>query len=112
MANRADENMIPNDALADYVECDGENVQEFVSVRNFENVHYVNNSLLGRVLALAKRVIQEDDEDGLLAQILRHNPLHLLTPDKLLLVRRVLAAMCRTDVSSTVDKLLHLLVEK
>lgn len=93
----------------EFVECDDEAVPPYVSVRNFESVHYTNNTLLGRVLALAHRVVQEEGgEDGVLAQILRHNPLHLLTPDKLLLVRRVLSAVCATDMSATVEKLLNL----
>ncbi|AJK91807.1 ORF145 [Spodoptera frugiperda granulovirus] len=93
----------------EFVNCDEEEVPQYVSVRNYESVRYTNNTLLGRVLALARRVVQEEGgEDGVLAQILRHNPLHLLTPDKLLLVRRVLSAVCTTDMSATIEKLLHL----
>ncbi|AQQ80419.1 ORF153 [Betabaculovirus altermyunipunctae] len=95
------------------VECDASNVPEYVSVRRCESVNYTNNSLLGRALALARRAIQDDnDGDGVLAQILRHNPLHLLTPDKLLIVRRVLSSVCSSDMSATIDRLLRLLLDK
>lgn len=96
-----------------FVECDMDEVPTFVSVRSCETTNYTNNSLLGRVLAMARRVMLEDEgEDGLLAQIFRNNPLHLLTPEKLLLVRRILATMCTADMSRTVEKLLNLLSEK
>lgn len=96
-----------------FVECDMDEVPTFVSVRSCETTNYTNNSLLGRVLAMARRVMLEDEgENGLLAQIFRNNPLHLLTPEKLLLVRRILATMCTADMSRTVEKLLNLLSEK
>lgn len=99
----------------EYVECDAESVPDFLSVRSCETERYTNNSLLGRVLSMARRVVEEEelrgDYDGVLAQILRHNPLHMLSPDKLLLARRLLSAILSSDLSGAIDRLLHFLLD-
>ncbi|AAF05295.1 ORF181 [Xestia c-nigrum granulovirus] len=101
--------------MTEYVECDAESVPEFVSVRSCETERYTNNSLLGRVLSMARRVVEQEelrgDHDGVLAQILRHNPLHMLSPDKLLLARRLLTAILSSDFSTAIDRLLHFLLD-
>ncbi|AKR17479.1 hypothetical protein [Mocis latipes granulovirus] len=98
-----------------YIECDAKAVPEFVSVRSCESEQYTNNGLLNRVLSMARRVVIEEEQrgehDGVLAQILRHNPLHLLSPDKLVLARRLLSAVLSSDLSDAIDRLLQLLLD-
>lgn len=95
--------------------CDTKMVPDFTSVRSLELDKSVYENLLSRVLSLAKRVIRHEKEcggnEGVLAQLLQSNTLQMLTPEKLLVVRRVLSAVCTSDLGVTIEKLLQLIVE-